>query len=97
MDKRFSSFLEKMPRGFDHGVIRIGRGVITPLIEIKFRGDGAASQVKTVMDFLESSKPRDNNSTKRQCARPTFFYAGGAVPAANTSGVWCSRLECGRV
>jgi len=56
MDKRFIAFLAEMKAGFDYGVIRIGQGVFSPPIEIKFGGRDATTRLTPVMEYVRESR-----------------------------------------
>ena len=50
INQQFKSFLRQMNAGFDHGTVRIGQGVFSPPMEIKFRGEGVEGRLNTVID-----------------------------------------------
>jgi hypothetical protein len=55
-DKRFMALIDKMMEGFDQGVVWIGRGVLSPPIEVKFGGKGIQGPLKKVLDFVRQSR-----------------------------------------
>lgn len=52
-DKPFMALIRRMSDGFDSGTVWIGRGVFSPPVEVRFKGDGIRTSLKGVMDFVE--------------------------------------------
>jgi hypothetical protein len=64
-DKRIIAFLDQMDSGFDHGVVKIGRGVFSPPIEVDFGGNGIHDHFKAVMLFVGTSKAKASTARKQ--------------------------------
>ena len=52
-DKPFMALIRRMSDSFDSGTVWIGRGVFSPPVEVRFKGDGIRTSLKGVMDFVE--------------------------------------------
>jgi hypothetical protein len=56
--KRIKPFLDKMDAGFDHGIIRVGKGVFSPPVEVKFGDAGIKGKLKTIVDSVRTPNRR---------------------------------------
>jgi hypothetical protein len=66
MDKRFKAFLKRMSAGFDHGVVRIGQGVFSPPIEVKFRGESSGVKLKPLIESAEAFKAAGSSANHQR-------------------------------
>jgi hypothetical protein len=54
-----------MDSGFDHGLMKSGRGVFSPPIEVDFGGSGIHDHFKAVMLFVGTSKAKASTAGKQ--------------------------------
>jgi len=58
LDRHLRAFLQKMDSGFERGVVRIGSGVFSPPIVVRFGGEGVKGKLKSVMGSVGAPKGR---------------------------------------